>query len=94
MKSKNLFLSPSRSDFVVLSSLFFGGILVVRSTSWAWFQGLFFFNLRDIIGFQTFGVEKLKDGNTNEVGQMLVSGTLVDTRTMRKFGADVSHVFG
>ena len=41
-ESSDLVLTPSRSDLVVQCSRFFSGILVVRSTIWALFQGPFF----------------------------------------------------
>ena len=66
-ESRDLLLSPSRSDLVVQSCFCFFVYQIARSRSWAWFQGLFckkwLKNEGTKSDFHTFGVNKTNKKN-------------------------------
>ena len=91
-ESCNFVLTPSRSDVVVQSCFFFAGILIARSTIWAWFQCLFvLLQIRGKKGFSYFGGHTTKNRTNcfDEIGQTLGPGALSDTKKIRKAGADM-----
>ena len=66
---------------------------------WAWFQGLFFQIKRKQLDFNIFGGQQNKNKRNekrkwDEIGQMLVSGALDDTKTIGKAGADIVEKSG
>ena len=93
-ESRDLLLSPSRSDLVVQSCYFFPCSKSRDLGPEHGFRACSFKNkgkkldFHENVGF--WRVKKPKKTKTwNEIGQMLVSGALDDTKTIGKVGADI-----
>ena len=92
-ESRDLVLTPSRSDLVVQSSRFFWRNPRREIYSLGMVSGPVLFKVKGkSLIFILLGVDKSKQNQNkknDEIGQMLVSGALDDTKKMRKAGADM-----
>ena len=90
-ESRDLLLSPSRSDLVVQSCYFFPCSKSRDLGPEHGFRACSFKNKGKKLDFHILGVKKTKKKSDffNEIGQILVSGALDRTKSIRKTAADI-----
>ena len=95
-ESRDLLLSPSRSDLVVQSCFFFPCSKSRDLGPEHGFRACSFKNKWKKSDFQFFGGQKTNKirEQLNEIGQILVPRALNDTKKIRKAGADIFANFG